>query len=381
MYLFQKNVRIFLVATLFVFGACHKPYLENPQNESPTEWVHQNSDFTNAHYVDDELELPLTVISKKNINGTVSGGFIPVGNQMIFATYNGFIYTMNKGTFAKVAHTRPAKGISTRPTLYNTHLYIAAEWIKSGLNVYDFTTKQVIWEDKEGFSVTSPIIHNNRLFIAQKDGVIRCLNPRTFQEIWKFNSNQPILNNLAFDQTFLYALTAKGMLFALVPESGTQAWKVDIGEAIQTSPVILNQYILVTSLSGKLFLINTDTHQSEFFYDMKAPVFQTASASGNLFFIGSSDGHLIAFDPESHKIIWEQTIEGPPSASSLVLKSKLVVGSDQKRLYILNQSDGSIIQELKLNGRMSCLPLVHDNGLILGTDFRKLVFLKKGETE
>lgn len=376
----QKNqglIRPFLLIVSFLLWACHKPYLEKGYSEIAKDQPVAIQDYSNAHYSDSDITLPLAIQNKRNLNGTVSAGFLSVGEKLIFSTQNGFLYTMDKGTFNHSGNTRPARGVSAKPALYKNRLFIAAEWLKSGLSVYDFDAHQIIWQEAKGYSVTSPIIRDERLFIAQKDGRVRSLNPKTFQEIWHFDTNESILNNLALDQTLLYVLNANGQLSALQPESGRRIWQFEIGEAVKTSPVLSNQYLMIASLSGKLYLIDTKLQSMELVFDIRSPIFRSPSAGTDLFFIGASNGQIIAFDPLNKQVKWQRTLEGPFSDSPLILKSKIVVGTDQKKLYILDKTDGAILQELDLDGRLSCMPLVFDEGLILGMDFRKIVYLKR----
>ena len=373
----QSLIRVFLIITSFLLLACHNPYLEKKDWDRSENQPNPLADFSNANYSDSEITVPLIIRNKKNINGTVSAGFLSIGKKMIFCTYNGFLYTMDKGTFAHSGSTRPARGINAMPALFRDRLFLSAEWLKFGLSAYDFSTQKIVWQDKKGYSVTSPIIHDNRLYIAQKDGRVRSLNPITFQEIWHFDTNEPILSNLALGQKYLYVLTTKGKLFALIHESGTQSWTIDIGEAIKTNPVLIDRFLMIAGLSGKLYLVDTDSRSLEMVSDLQSPVFRSPSAGNGMFFIGTSSGRLIAYDPVHKHIQWDKNLEGPISISPLVLKSKIAIGTDQKKLYILDQTDGTILQELDMEGRLSCLPLPFDQGLILGLDFRKLIYLKK----
>ena len=142
MHMDQSLIRAFLLIVPFLLWTCHKPYLEKGYSDIPSDQPSTIPDYSNANYSDSEITLPLTIQTKKNVNGTVSAGFLAIGKKMIFTTHNGFLYSMDKGTFAHSGHTRPARGISALPAKFKNRLFLSAEWLKSGLSVYDFSIRK-----------------------------------------------------------------------------------------------------------------------------------------------------------------------------------------------------------------------------------------------
>ena len=374
-----RKINLLLIFFIVLLFSCQRPFLEQVPAEQGQFYYTQNVSYDRANYIDAQIAFPLSVVKDKSINGTVAGMVLPVNDQIIFATANGFLYTMEKGSFRNSANFRPVRGISTAPTYFNGRLYIPSEWNKTGFSVYDLLTREIVWELENSFSVSSPVIWRNKIFHVQKDGHIFCFDESVSQEIWHTELEDQIINSLAFDRELIFAATLQGKVIALVPESGAIAWQTKLQEPIHATPVLSKDMIIIVTVQGNLFLLSKRTGKIIFTKNMQVPLFTTPSTDGMHFYICASNGRLTTFNLKTHSIQWERQLEGSITVPALILNDKIVVGTDQKFLYVLNKEDGTILQKLELEGRLRTLPLPHRQGLIIGYEYRKLAFLKGGK--
>ncbi len=352
--------------------SCHRPYLEQPVIKDTDE----SNEFNNVHFIKADLKLPLTAVTETNLRGTAVGAFIPLGKQFALVTANGYFYTMEKKGFENAANSRPARGISTAPAYADGRLYIASEWNKTGLNVYDFSQQKIVWELENAFSVSTPVIWQNKIFHAQKNGIIRCLNAKTFRKIWQNDVQDQIRSSLAFDGEYLFAASLSGIIQALVPESGSLAWQTELNETVRAAPATSASFVIVATVSGKLFLFDKRTGKIKFTKNFQQPFFTAPAVYENYLYICSSGGKISAFDLQSKTLLWTKELEGAAMVPPLILSTKIIVGTSRRQLYILDKNDGSVLQQMELEGRLSALPLPYDQGLIVGYEYKKLTFLK-----
>ena len=368
---------LILPAVLLALLSCQRPFLDH-YNQLATD---RPGESCLTAFPDADLKLPLAVVNEKNLRGTAVGAFISLGRQCAFVTANGYFYTMDKEGFNKAASTRPAKGISTAPVYKNGRLYIAAEWDKTGLSVYDFAQQKTVRKLDGAFSVSTPIIYKNRIFHAQKNGFIGCFNAKTLRKIWQTDIQDQIRNSLAFDGEFIFSASLSGKIIALVPESGSIVWQTELRETVRAAPLVSSSFLIVATVSGKLFLLDKGTGKIKKTTDLHQPLFSTPSLHGKRLYLGGSGGGFFAYDLKQDSLLWSKQLEGALTVPALILKDKIVVGTSRRRLYILNKKNGTILQQMELDGRLSALPLPYAQGLILGYEYKKLAFLKNRVTK
>ncbi len=368
-----KGKWIILFPSLFLFlFSCQRPFLER-SNQIAT---NRPAAFYNPYFSDADLKLPLTLVNEKNLRGTAVGSFIPLEKQFALVTANGYFYTMEKEDFQNAARLRPSKGASTAPAYANGQMYIASEWLKTGLNIYDFSRQKIVWALENAFSVSTPIVWQNKIFHAQKDGIIRCLNAKTYREIWRLDMQDQIRNNLAFDGELLFTATLSGKIRALVPESGSVAWQTKLHETVRAAPVATSSFCIIATVSGNLFLLDKQTGKIRFTKNLQQPFFVTPSVHTDRLYLGGSGGGFFVYDLSGDSLLWKTQLDGALMVPALILKNKIVVGTSRRQLYILDKTDGSLLQQMELEGRLSALPLPYDRGLIVGYEYKKLAFLK-----
>lgn len=116
----------------------------------------------------------------------------------------------------------------------------------------DESTLSQSWRIPLGPSYSGPIIVGDRVFVTEtrdkSDEVVRALNRRTGQELWKVqwpgshqvpffaNSNGSwIRSTPACDGKFLYVLGIRDVLVCLDVETGSEAWRVNFVEQLRSS--------------------------------------------------------------------------------------------------------------------------------------------------
>ncbi|CAG7828368.1 unnamed protein product [Allacma fusca] len=199
----------------------------------------------------------------------------PDGTAILFNTSNCvFSIDANSGTIYWKKYC-DYYVVQTNPVVVSHHAVIFTT--ANGICVWKLTNGEEKWERSHKNIRTSPLLvplsaGTNLIVFGDSTGSIFALNELDGTEIWKFNGNQQIPNNLVYHQCKLASCqrsllftTHKGGLYSLSPDDGGEQTFLDDGLLgnSRSKPVIVdifnrtnerNRFCFCTSLDGQLFM-------------------------------------------------------------------------------------------------------------------------------
>lgn len=240
-----------------------------------------------------------------------------------------------------------------------------------------FTAKEV-WETDLGegvdyyFSRLRPVFAYDKLYVADRHGDVRALDPKTGKTLWKkdlaifrdegfFDSISRIWRSgesaklggisVAYNKVFIG--TEDGVVLALNAETGEPVWNVSIPGEVLAPPAADAGILVVNTGAGVMFGFNADTGEQLWRNEgdvppltlrgISAPV---ASNGGAL--IGTPTGKLQVNIIESGLLAWETTIATPSGATEL----ERIVDIDTTPLLY-----GGIVYTISFNGTLAAVEL------------------------
>ncbi|WP_051202150.1 outer membrane protein assembly factor BamB [Ferrimonas senticii] len=228
------------------------------------------------------------------------------------------------------------------------------------------------WRDSVGdgvahyFSSLSPAVRYDKLFVAERYGLVKAFDQKNGDEIWESDLRRvfaegPLKKNdgarlsggieVGFDKVFVGS--ENGVLFALSADNGELLWQADTKGELLSDPAIVGAQILVNTGSGKVQAFDVDNGEFKWQMDMTMPSLVLRGTSGiaqsqGAAFVGTPDGKVSAMFGESGAPIWEARIAEATGSNEL----ERVVDVDTKPEIV-----GSTLYAVAYNGALAAVDL------------------------
>ena len=261
-------------------------------------------------------------------------------------------FSRERRRFLKLAGL--AAGTSLLPSSFNPRWLHAAEgnaqlagWTSfrnghANLGIADSSLPdrlEKLWEvEAADGTASTAVISNGRVYMGTLSGHLHCLDLRTGEEFWRYqsveeadpNSFAPGFNApAALDATAVFIGDDMGGFHAVERESGQRRWYVETaGEIVGGAQLV-----------------------------------------GNHVIFGSHDGHLYCHDVASGDRIWEVETHGPVNATPcLAGKFTFTTGCDKPILRVIDIEEGIEAEEVPIDSLMLAACAVREGILYFGTD-------------
>ncbi len=292
------------------------------------------------------------------------------------------------------------------------------------------SSANTLWEfATSGKVLSSPIIHNNILYIGSDDKNFYAIDIENGTEIWSYSTNDPVRSTPSIDNNIicfesgniLYALnlngeliweydlcestyrlqydgwdyfhsspaisngivyicTEQGQAYGIDLATGTEVFKCSTGEnhGIRTSPAVYDGKIYFGDWHGKLYCFDLTSAELVWLYDTYPERAWSGGASistspvvaeGKVYFAGRSS-ILFCLDAETGNKIWSFT---SPTSQWIVggptyENGVIYMGSsDQRWFRAFNAETGEIIWEIKVDQNVFSTPKIAEEYIYFGT--------------
>jgi len=187
--------------------------------------------------------LPITVNGKEQL--------ISLG------AYNGIAYDPDTGKelwscslagFSNVARPVYADGM-----LYvSTGHAVAQFWAIRADGAGNVTKTHIAWKFKDSSCILpTPLLIDGRIFMPMDNGVVRCLDPKTGQQIWQSRLGNAFVSSPLYANGLIYLCSTKGLTTVLRPGG-------------KPDPIAENRldgrFMASPAVSGNALFLRTDTH-------------------------------------------------------------------------------------------------------------------------
>lgn len=242
---------------------------------------------------------------------------------------------------------------------------------------------QIVWQTDLGegvddyFSTLRPVYAYDKLYVAERHGVVAALNPENGERIWETNfaifpddgiwdsiarlwrsgaSAKVSALNVGYNRVFIG--TEDGKLMALNAESGELDWEVSLNGEVLAPPAMDEGILVVNTGAGTLFGLDITTGETLWETETDVPPLTlrgiSAPAAGNGgALVGTPTGKLQVNIINSGLMAWEAAITAPAGATELerivdVDTSPVIVGGT---IYVVSYN-GTLASVEMRSGRV-----------------------------
>lgn len=231
--------------------------------------------------------------------------------------------------------------------------------IEAEIQIHTLWKKSVGDGYSEFNSSLRPALLNNRLFIADQDGLIEALDAKTGESLWDVDTDLSLSAGPGLGDGLVVAGTHNGEVIALSLEDGSTRWTSQVPSEILATPRIADGIVVIRTIDGKITGLDQQSGEPLWVYERSVPALSIrgtgspAIASGWVI-DGYASGKLVALQLKDGKLIWESSVITPRGRSELdrlidldtdpiVLDGIIYVAGYQGGISAVSLQEGDII--------------------------------------
>ena len=188
------------------------------------------------------------------------------------------------------------------------------------------------WSSKVGdgvghfFSKLSPAVGYGKVFVADRNGLVKALDPDTGSEIWQQDLEGDISARLAGGISLSYGKVFIGSenaeVIALDEATGEVVWRQTVEGEVLSKPLVDEGLVVVNTSRGILQALDADTGESRWQLGSELPTLtlrgdsSPVSISGGVFW-GQANGRLAGALMGNGQMLWQQPIGSPKGGTEI----------------------------------------------------------------
>ena len=259
------------------------------------------------------------------------------------------------------------------PAIYKDLIYIISQ--DGILKAIDMETGEKEWElDIDAKTNSSPIIHQNRLYVGCEDG-LKAININTHKVIWDYDAGNVESTPFYFDDV-IYFGSDDGHIYGLNKDGEVEFNKKLDGEI--SSPIVVNDTIYVGSSNSKIYSVDLDK-SIDWRFTTGDEILSAPSYVNETIIFGSCDGNVYCLNQSNGELNWKVDLNNKVISSPTIdeYDNNLYIGSDEGNLTCIDTRDGTVKWSHNTDGKVQTTSALKDNLISFASNNGYLYVLNK----
>lgn len=175
-----------------------------------------------------------------------------------------------------------------------------------GEKLWEFNTnpKGAVWPASAGFAIATPVIWDNRVYIAngqdpesgQGPGNLYAMDATkrgdisTAGLIWRNGEIKRSISSVAIHNGLLFAADLNGFLYCLDAATGKAHWTHDLMAGIWASPMVIDGKVYIGTADGDAVIFDAAKEKKLLFQtNMGSNIYSTFVPAGGMLFVANRD--------------------------------------------------------------------------------------------
>ena len=186
---------------------------------------------------------------------------------------------------------------------------ISVEWKKS-------------LKGESNLSSFKPSYYSGNMLVADPEGNIVSLNPKTGKENWKIGLDRQLSAGIASGFGKLIVSDVNGFVIAINSDTQEIIWEKNVGGEVLSRAKVTASLIIVKNSVGELIALNSNSGEQKWIYRSQLPAL-TIRGTGEpiledgIVYASFDNGRLGAFQLETGLFLWDQPISFVEGSSEL----------------------------------------------------------------
>ena len=195
--------------------------------------------------------------------------------------------------------------------------------LKSFKNEYPISIKwKKSFKGENGLGSFKPSFYSGNMLVADPEGDIVSLNPKSGKENWKINLNRELASGVASGFGKLVVSDLNGFVIALDIDTQEIIWEKNIGGEVLSNAVVSASLILVKNSVGELVALSASSGETKWSFRSQLPALTVRGTGESIIengivFSTFDNGRLAAFQLETGFFLWDAPISFVEGSSEL----------------------------------------------------------------
>ena len=230
---------------------------------------------------------------------------------------------------------------------------------------------QINWQRSVGdgfgefFSKLEPLEAYDKVFAADRDGVVMALNKANGEVLWQVRlgdnpgsffakgDSARLSGGISNGYDKIYLGSENGVLYVLNPEDGELLWSKKVGNELMAKPLLAGNRVIMTTGAGKLLALDAETGEEGWTYQFDVPPLSLRGNSAAIetqgaAIVGLPSGKVGAVLVDNGNVIWESPVTTSTGKNELAR----VVDVDATPIAL-----GDTVYAVSYNGNVAALEL------------------------
>jgi len=260
--------------------------------------------------------------------------------------------------------------IRSSPAVVDGKIYFAN--YDSNVFCLDIYSGELIWKTNIGYEwlYSSPAVVDEKLFIGSDDDNVYCLDALTGEILWKFHTST--LSRVDSSPTVVngkvFIGSNDGKLYCINSHNGKEIWNFNAGndDKIYSSPAVVDAKVYFGTNKGKFYCIDENSGTQIWKKVFSVAVDSSPSVANGRVYVGSDSGFL-CLDATDGDALWKYGNSRFLESSPAVVDMYVYIGT-WKYVHCLNANSGDLIWKTMVDKKMCSSPAVVDGILYVGSE-------------
>ena len=375
-----------LILLLFVGAGCSGLCLERPLKVREDDWPTFGKTANHINATKQTINPPLTLEWENDITGGIGNGSpLIIDSLLLIGNLRGELYAIHVRTGKRVGYVNLGDAIQGSPVIDGSLAIVATSNSKESLVAFDLLDGKVRWKRSYGDIEVTPLLLNQKIFVATTTGVLYCVDRATGDLAWKFEIPENIRlkgirSSPAGEGTTVVFGADDGAVYAFDAETGRQRWKFQTDAGVVAPPSVMDGTVYVGNLKGTLYALDLTSGRLGWKFESGSSIYANPTLVHGLVVFGTVGGTVFSLHARDVSTFWKNDLGSPINSGAVAAGSMIYVGTLKKLLFAVRLVDGSVAWKGEVTGRIKTTPAVADGRLFVATDER-LVLSFRGTTQ
>jgi outer membrane protein assembly factor BamB len=366
---------LFTVCGLLLAG-CGGIKLGQSIKHGPSDWPMFARVPARTNATTEAIQPPLSLVWQQDINGGIGAGSPLVVDTLLFVgNLRGELQAMNALTGKHLGRVNLGEAIQGGPVVIGNTAIVASANVNESLSAFDLYEGRTRWKSSCGDIEASPLVYNNRVYVANTQGVAFCVDKITGEVLWKFEIPENIhrkgfRSSPAAEGDRVVLGGEDGIVYALDPERGKLRWTYNAGASIVAPVGMSIDAVYAGDLNGMFHAVSAVNGHPLWKFDTGSSIYAGPTIAPGTVVIGTTGGLLFALDTANGAVRWKTDLGGVINSSAVAANSMLFVGTLSKQLFAIDVGNGSVLWKYETPGRIKTSPAAANGKLYIATDER-----------
>jgi len=328
-----------IVGITIISGCTRKFTLKRGEQVPESTWQYVRGDVGATATIDADFAGVLNVKWEDRISEAPIGPLTIGAGRLIVPGSRGRVYFYDTRTGKFCGRHKERSGVQTGLVVVDSLAYFSVAPSKNHFICMNLHTRKPLWKVRLKDVSGTPIIVDNRIYVASSLGRVYCYERLTGTMIWRDSVGGNSIAGPSYGEDVVYFPFDNGILHGFEAGSGKEIITVNLQQPL-VSKVAVDDRVYVSGVDGGVYAVSREDGATVWSRQFDRSIWTSPAVDEQRVYIGDSRGIMRALDKRDGATVWEFNTEGVILASPILVGDKVIFASLDRHLYCLDKHNG-----------------------------------------